>query len=166
MRTLGPTFGNGTTWLAQWGRFRNALLDLVLPPRCAGCGRTGSLWCADCHSGVQVIHDPVCPHCGRPQRSDSLCPQCRHAQRPREIDGIRSAVIFEGPLRQAIHHLKYSGRSSLAEPLGSFLDARWQAGPLPKCSASSLTRCACDVGRAQRKRRTRRRSRCCSPWYS
>jgi ComF family protein len=131
MRALGPTFGNGTTWLARWGRFRNALLDLVLPPHCAGCGQAGSLWCAACHSAVQLVHDPVCPHCGRPQRSDGSCPQCRHAQRPREIDGVRSAVIFEGPLRQAIHHLKYNGRSSLAEPLGSFLSARWQAGPLP-----------------------------------
>jgi ComF family protein len=40
-------------------------------------------------------------------------------------------VIFEGPLRQAIHHLKYSGRSSLAEPLGRFLTECWIAGPLP-----------------------------------
>jgi ComF family protein len=131
MRALGPTFGNGTTWPARWGRFRNALLDLVLPPRCAGCGHTGSLWCATCHSAVQLVCDPVCPHCGRPQRSDDLCPQCRHGQRSRGIDGIRSAVIFEGPLRQAIHHLKYSGRSSLAEPLGDYMSARWQGGPLP-----------------------------------
>ena len=40
-------------------------------------------------------------------------------------------MIFEGPLRQAIHHLKYSGRSSLAEPLGNFMSAYWRAGPLP-----------------------------------
>jgi ComF family protein len=130
MRALDPSVGNGTAWTARWGRFRNALLDLVLPPRCAGCGQTGSLWCANCNSGVQVILAPVCSCCGRPLRlSEVLCPQCRHS--PREIDGIRSAVIFEGPLRQAIHHLKYSGRSSLDKPLGSFLSARWRAGPLP-----------------------------------
>ena len=40
-------------------------------------------------------------------------------------------MIFEGPLRKAIHHLKYNGRSSLAEPLGNFMSACWQAGPLP-----------------------------------
>jgi ComF family protein len=136
MRVLDPTVGSGTTWTARWGQFRNALLDLVLPPRCAGCGRTGSLWCDACHSQVQVVRDPVCALCGRPSSpprdmrpASALCPQCRHS--PLEIDGIRSAVIFEGPLRQAIHHLKYSGRSSLAEPLGSFLSERWSAGPLP-----------------------------------
>ena len=130
MRVLGPTFGNGTTWLVRWGRFRNALLDLVLPPCCAGCGHSGSLWCATCNSRVQVVHDPVCSRCGRPLRSpEDLCPQCRHS--PHEIDGIRSVVVFEGSLRQAIHHLKYTGRSSLAEPLGSFLSAYWRACPLP-----------------------------------
>lgn len=136
MRALDPTFGSGTTWTARWGQFRNALLDLILPPRCAGCGHTGSLWCATCHSQVQVVREPVCPQCGRPQSSkanprpwNARCLQCCHY--PLEIDGIRSAVIFEGPLRQAIHHLKYSGRSSLAEPLSSFLCERWIAGPLP-----------------------------------
>ena len=136
MRALGPPLGNGMTWRARWGYFCNALLELVLPSRCAGCGRTGTLWCATCHAEVQVVHDPVCPQCGRPQSSvvnprpfDDLCPQCRHS--PREIDGIRSAVMFEGPLRQAVHHLKYNGRWSLAEPLGRFMSARWQIAPLP-----------------------------------
>ena len=39
--------------------------------------------------------------------------------------------MFEGPLRQAVHHLKYNGRWSLAEPLGRFMSARWQIAPLP-----------------------------------
>jgi ComF family protein len=102
---------------------------MLFPPRCAGCGQTGQLWCATCQAQAQVINGTVCPHCGRPQQQTLLCPQCRHSSIA--IDGIRSAVIFEGPLRQAIHHLKYSGRTSLAEPLGSFLIARWQASPLP-----------------------------------
>jgi ComF family protein len=58
-----------------------------------------------------------------------VCPHCRHA--PLEINGIRSAVIFEGPIREAIHHLKYNGRTSLAEPLGELLIEYWRANPLP-----------------------------------
>ena len=119
-------------WRAEWGRLCNALLDLIFPPRCAGCGQSGNLWCSACQADVRMIPDPVCSHCGRPLenlRDDDLCRQCRHF--PLEIDGIRSAVMFEGPLRQAIHHLKYSGRTSLAEPLGAFLSAKWQADPLP-----------------------------------
>jgi len=40
-------------------------------------------------------------------------------------------VLFEGPLREAIHHLKYSGRTSLAKPLGSYLEAHWQTASQP-----------------------------------
>jgi len=119
-------------WRAEWGRLCTALLDLIFPPRCAGCGTSGSLWCPACQADVRVIGDPVCLHCGRPWaslRENHLCPQCR--QSTLEIDGIRSAVMLEGPLREAIHHLKYKGRKSLAEPLGALLCARWQAGPLP-----------------------------------
>jgi len=116
-------------WQARWGKVRNALLDAVLPPRCGGCSQYGSLWCAACQAQVQPVRDPVCTHCGRPQRDAALCPQCRHS--PLEIDGIRSAVMFEGPLREAIHHLKYSGRTSLAEPLGAYLEARWRIASLP-----------------------------------
>jgi ComF family protein len=116
-------------WQARWGKIRNALLDAVLPLRCGGCGQLGSLWCAACQAQVQPVRDPVCSHCGRPQRDAALCPQCRHF--PLEIDGIRSAVLFEGPLREAVHHLKYSGRAGLAEPLGVYLEARWRLAPLP-----------------------------------
>jgi ComF family protein len=117
---------------AQWGQLGNALLDLIFPPRCAGCGQSGSRWCSACQASVHVIRDPICSHCGRPmenQPDTCLCPPCRYS--PLDIDGIRSAVMFEGPLREAIHHLKYSGRTSLAATLGAFLSARWQADPPP-----------------------------------
>jgi len=39
--------------------------------------------------------------------------------------------MFEGPLRQAIHHLKYNGRACLAEPLGSLIVERWEKAALP-----------------------------------
>jgi len=116
-------------WQAWWRRLRNTLLDLLFPPRCAGCGQSGYLWCSACQAGVQVIRDPICPRCGRPQQAAGLCPQCSRS--PLQLDGIRSAVLFEGPLRQAVHHLKYSGRISLAEPLGEFLRAHWRTRPLP-----------------------------------
>jgi ComF family protein len=39
--------------------------------------------------------------------------------------------LFEGSLRQAIHAFKYSGQSSLAEPLGELLVSYWAESPLP-----------------------------------
>jgi ComF family protein len=131
---LGRSFSTGNTatrpaWQAQWGRLWTALLNLIFPLRCAGCGQIGAAWCPVCNAQVQVIGADVCPHCGRPQPNRFPCPQCRRS--PIEIDGIRSAVIFEGPVRQAIHHLKYNGKIGLAEPLGSFLAERWRREPLP-----------------------------------
>jgi ComF family protein len=116
-------------WLGQWRRLRNALLDMLYPPRCVSCGLSGPWWCSACTAQVQVIDRAVCPRCGRPQAGSVVCPQCRHS--PLEIDGIRSAVMFQGPLREAIHHLKYNGRISLAEPLGKFLIECWRASDLP-----------------------------------
>src|SRR5207248_1306075 len=40
------------------------------------------------------------------------------------LDGIVSAGVFAGPLRTAIHNLKYESDTALAKPLGSLL---WSA---------------------------------------
>jgi ComF family protein len=57
--------------------------------------------------------------------------RCRSCEAHREataeewaFDAARSAGIFEGSLRLAIHHLKYSGCESLGLPLGSHLANR------------------------------------------
>jgi len=99
------------------------LLDLIFPPRCVGCGRWGSLLCDHCLSAVSWLCPPVCTRCGRPQARSWLCPDCRRSSPP--LSAIRSAVIFEGPLRQAILHLKYRGQRELAQPLGTLMARAW-----------------------------------------
>jgi ComF family protein len=47
------------------------------------------------------------------------------------IDGIRSAFLFEGSMRQAIHELKYRSHQSLAETLARLMADYWRANPLP-----------------------------------
>jgi ComF family protein len=42
-----------------------------------------------------------------------------------QIESIRSVVYFEGVIREAIHDLKYCGRTVLAEPLGDLMAAYW-----------------------------------------
>nr|HID12457.1 ComF family protein [Anaerolineae bacterium] len=39
-------------------------------------------------------------------------------------------VYFEGVLREAMHWLKYRGRTALAEPLGGLLAAYWMQHPM------------------------------------
>jgi len=62
---------------------------------------------------------PLCPKCGRPQSSATLCPGCLSWQT--EIDGIRSPFRFDGVIRQAIHQLKYGNLRALAGLLARLL---------------------------------------------
>ncbi len=44
---------------------------------------------------------------------------------------MRSAVLFEGEARQAVHLLKYSNRPTLAEPLARLMADYWQTNSMP-----------------------------------
>jgi ComF family protein len=46
------------------------------------------------------------------------------------IDKIRSVVLFDGVVRQAIHRFKYERLSGMAEPFGSMLAEYWRAAQL------------------------------------
>jgi ComF family protein len=81
------------------------LLDLVFPPRCAGCRRRTELLCAACVE-----------RCGRLRREQRpgtrrVLPQALLAT----VEGIHE---YDAPLREAILALKYRRRRRLAEPLG------------------------------------------------
>jgi len=110
-------------------RLAGSLLDLVFPPRCAGCRRPGTYLCADCRRAVHRQSGPICPACGRATRVPELCAPCRETPLP--LDGIRSAVEFSGPVRRAVHALKYRGRRELAPVLAELMLAAWRDAPLP-----------------------------------
>ncbi|MEA2662040.1 MAG: hypothetical protein QOH08_1612 [Chloroflexota bacterium] len=74
--------------------------DLLVPPRCAGCGSPGSWYCVACRD----TSDPVV------RRGGPLA--------------IVAVGAHEGPLRDAIHRLKYGNEPGLAHELGSLLGAR------------------------------------------
>ncbi|GIW02352.1 ComF family protein [Roseiflexus sp.] len=96
-------------------RLIDAFLSLVLPDRCAGCGRLGSVLCDECcRRLVGYDGDP-------PRVADQLT-------------GVRIAYVFEGPLRHALHQLKYRRRRRVARPLGALLASYLRAHPLP-CDA-------------------------------
>lgn len=105
------------------------LQTLLFPERCAGCDQVGSLFCAVCQQKVKFVLPPLCPLCGYPSSHNHLCHRCQ--QSPLAIDGIRSVAFFEGPLRRAMHALKYRGLRAVAAPLGGLMSAYWQREPLP-----------------------------------
>jgi competence protein ComFC len=90
-------------------------LDWVYPPRCGGCGTSGSRFCITCLQATQIIHWPVCNVCGRAQESPGICRNCQHT--PPGFTAMRSWAFFSGPLRNAMHRLKYKRDVALADTL-------------------------------------------------
>ena len=100
------------------------LLDLVFPPRCAGCLRFGHWFCDAC--AQEVLPAPgrrECLHCGHelPEAASPAgfpCPACGESW-----GWMGAAALHEGPLRPAIHAFKYEGRVELAPILARYLYA-------------------------------------------
>ena len=91
-------------------------VDLLFPPRCAGCGLPGYRWCPQCAASVQHPPEPLCEVCGVPlDRGLSLCNDCRKS-RPR-FCALRAWSVYEPPIRTALHRLKYRRDAGLAEAL-------------------------------------------------
>lgn len=100
-------------------RWRQALLDILLPPRCAGCRRRGVWFCADCRMALAPVAIPICPRCGDAVRQPGLCYQCR--RHPPAFDRAHAAYAYDGPLALAIRRFKYGGERALAPVLGGLL---------------------------------------------
>jgi ComF family protein len=106
-----------------------AFLDLVYPRSCAGCGgvlgkQSGHL-CWDCLAGLQLVTDPMCSICGDPVEGKVghryECAFC--VRRRPHFDRARSAARFRGPLKAAIHSLKYGDCVHLSRDFALLLRA-------------------------------------------
>ena len=91
-------------------------LDQVLPPLCPGCGREGF---------------QLCPRCASPLRARLDQPPGQplglEADIPRDLVQLEWCSPFTGPVRAALHALKYDGVRGLAGPLGTAMADRWGA---------------------------------------
>jgi ComF family protein len=102
------------------------LVDLLLPPACAGCGRFGHLVCHDCLAGFRAATTP----------DDRFV-----ASDPGTIVGdvlelAIAAFAHDGTLRRALQRLKYGGSGRIAIPLARAAAPALDAltgicGPLP-----------------------------------
>jgi len=80
-------------------------IDLLFPPSCAGCNVPGTRWCQGCHQKISLIEPPYCVICGQNLPAPGICSHCK--ENPPRINGIRSWALFTGPIRNALHRLKY-----------------------------------------------------------
>lgn len=102
-----------------------ASLDLVLPPRCQNCGHPGERLCAKCRAEIEYISEPVCRQCGYPLSAPTAV-QCEQCRRVRFLgSGLRSLAFHAGPLRRAVHGLKYRHNPPLSEALAGLMSQRW-----------------------------------------
>jgi ComF family protein len=104
-------------------------LDWIYPPACGGCGLKGERWCQSCNQQAEVIGSRVCTRCGEPLPAVAVCPACQKRTSP--FQSVRSWAAFSGPVRAALHRLKYRRDLGLGEALshplkGFFLSLNWQ----------------------------------------
>lgn len=90
-------------------------LDYIYPPLCGGCGKRGNRWCDECNNLSHRIVPPICRYCGSPLSNSNLCERCK--TQPPAYTALRSWAIYCGPIRRAIHHLKYRRDIALGEAL-------------------------------------------------
>ena len=114
--------------------FVDALLAVLLAPRCAACAElldrpTLGPVCSRCWNSILPLTPPLCDLCGDPLPSwrivsipQARCARCRRLAR--SIDRSRAIGAYDGALRSIVHALKYDGRRSLAKPLGALMRAR------------------------------------------
>ncbi|HEX5148017.1 MAG TPA: ComF family protein [Candidatus Limnocylindrales bacterium] len=93
----------------------SAALDLAFPASCSGCGREGQPLCATCR---RVLDARLTLRGGTPIGLP--------ADLPFPLLQLEWCAPFAGPVRAALHELKYSGERRLARPLGEAIARRWE----------------------------------------
>ncbi len=122
------------------------LLDLLLPPACAACGRPvpdAETLCGSCAASLPRIPPEACSRCQqRPARPGAPdCGVCGLAGRPSPLVACVADVWFEGPVEAWTHRFKYppsglAGQGGADRALARALvcaAARRAPGPPPRC---------------------------------
>lgn len=90
-------------------------MRIALPEVCAACGVAGTWMCDACLADCRRI-DPstACRRCGKPSAAGSPgCSRC--ANWLPELVAVCSVFAFAGPIRDAVHRLKYQREFARAE---------------------------------------------------
>lgn len=97
------------------------ILDLVFPPKCAGCNEWGHRFCPVCYQKPKLIPEPYCCMCGDRLASGYklICNRCYLF--PPIISAVRSWAYYDCVLQKAILKLKYKGDLGLGESLSRLL---------------------------------------------
>lgn len=75
----------------------------------------GSRWCAGCQQRVPIIHEPFCKKCGIPTNGATVCEKC--SSNPPAYRMMRSWAVFDSPIQNGLHTMKYRRNRALGESL-------------------------------------------------
>ena len=130
LRVSSPEFfgtgGEKGLYMGILSRF----IDIIYPARCHICrnfisndSRPNNHFCPDCLNGFSKISPPLCTVCGIPFESISeenhLCEDCMRKRT--FFDGLGAPYLYEGGIMDAIHQMKYAGKTYLADSLGPLM---------------------------------------------
>lgn len=106
------------------------LANFFFPCACLGCGKTGGWLCEDCVEGLERMHEPRCRRCGKELLADGSCPLCS-VLREIAFDAVRSAFVYDGTIRDAIHKFKFKQKLGLSYTFANaifsvYLNQNWQ----------------------------------------
>lgn len=117
--------------LARRLRPLQRVLDLVLPPRCLGCGelveRQGTL-CVTCWAAIAFVTEPLCRCCGLPFAFDpgsdatetgSLCGAC--LAEPPAFERARAVMRYDDASRPLLLGFKHGDRTEAAPPFAAWM---------------------------------------------
>jgi len=108
-----PQWNQG--WFTYWLKLA---IDLIFPPRCAGCDAAGSVWCDECNDLIIAPKGRTCPACGFPPEKGMVCSICEDW--PNRVL-VRPFAHYRKPLSSAILKLKYRSDQALANEMASWL---------------------------------------------
>jgi len=113
-------------------RLARALVSLVVPPLCAGCGEpelAGAGVCPSCRARLVTLSDPRCARCGAPSVvAVGRCPECRG--RPLAFCAAWSPYAYEQTCKSIVHALKSRAPTAAAAFMGDRIAALAPAGLL------------------------------------
>jgi ComF family protein len=89
------------------------VLQLLLPQRCVGCGRSGAAFCDGCLDALAFLVPPFCERCGAPTAWPvARCAECSGRRIP--FSAARAAVAYDERMRRFVSAWKEHGLRRLA----------------------------------------------------
>lgn len=107
-------------------KLKQAIFDIVMPPRCISCGEMvnehGDL-CADCWKDTKFIGAHKCKTCGLPFEFDmgkgAKCKYCM-AEKPK-FNKVRGVCEYDGVARKIAVKFKFRDHTHLAKPMAKLM---------------------------------------------